>query len=160
MHRDLVLAVLAVDASQIADWLPEGPTSTDLTNMVSNLRAKQLTISAVLWQQGEADARVGTSSYAYGEALTILIHRLRALGISAPILLARSTRCRNAGSVQVRDADSRIAKRESNVFLGPDTDTLGEDMRFDGCHFNEMGLDRAASMWVEVLKKHAVFAPN
>jgi hypothetical protein len=35
--------------------------------------------------------------------------------------------------------------------LGPDTDTIGVEHRWDGCHFNEVGLDMASTLWLEVI---------
>jgi len=38
------------------------------------------------------------------------------------------------------------------VFPGPDTDALGKKYRYDACHFNDKGLEAAASAWLEVIK--------
>jgi lysophospholipase L1-like esterase len=50
----------------------------------------------------------------------------------------------------------QVARSEPNVFLGPDTDTLGDDMRFDGCHLNDDGLQRAADAWAEALAQRGI----
>jgi hypothetical protein len=154
----LIVAVFAIDASRMGQWIEPGPVSTNLASIADSLRAHQLTVSAVLWQQGEADARNATSREDYSAGLTILIHRLREAGISAPVLLARSTRCRNTPNDAIRSAMAGIADHEPNVYLGPDTDTLGDDYRFDGCHFNDAGLQRAASMWLDSLRRHGLVA--
>jgi lysophospholipase L1-like esterase len=159
-RRDLILVVQAVDATRISDWLGPGSISDRLASIVDALRAQHLVVSAVLWQQGEADAREGTSKEAYAAALTMLIHRLRDQGISGPVLLARSTRCRKAGSEDVRGAVARVAQKEPDVFLGPDTDTLGDKFRTDGCHFNDAGRQRAADAWLGVLQQRGVINAN
>jgi hypothetical protein len=117
MPRELILAVLAVDASSASDWTREGPLSDRLHKLVDTLRENHVAVSAVLWQQGEADARDGVSGEAYAAALAILIRRLREGGISAPVFLARSTRCRNSGSEDIRSGAALVIMREANVFL-------------------------------------------
>lgn len=154
--RDLVIAVLAVDSSSASDWTHEGALSDQLRTLTGRLRESKLDISAVLWQQGEAEARAGTSREAYAAALDTLIRHLRDEGISAPIFLAQSTRCRNSGSNDIRNGAALVTMREAGVFLGPDTDLLGDEYRYDGCHFNSAGLRRAADAWREVLQLHGI----
>jgi hypothetical protein len=38
-----------------------------------------------------------------------------------------------------------------NVKHGPDTDALGPDFRFDGCHFSRRGADLVATLWFNAL---------
>ena len=151
-----MLTVLAVDASSVSDWTREGPLSDELRKLVDALRDNHVIVSAVLWQQGEADALAGVSREQYAASLGLLIRRLREGGISAPVLLARSTRCRTAGSDNIRDGVALVVAREANVFLGPDTDVFGNALRRDGCHFNDAGLGLAAEAWREVLRQHAI----
>lgn len=157
--RELVVAVLAVDTTRVSEWTGEGPLTDRLERLMESLRENHVTVSAVLWQQGEADARAGTGADDYAAALGALIERLRRGGISAPLLLARSTRCRNTGSDEIRKGVSLAASRNANVILGPDTDALGDALRSDGCHFNEEGLARAADAWVEALSQRG-FVPR
>jgi len=45
--------------------------------------------------------------------------------------------------------------RERRVFAGPDTDTIGAEDRFDGCHMAESGLQKHAEMWLAcILNAH------
>ena len=152
----IILSVLGVDASSVSDWTRDGPLSDRLRDLLDALRRDQVRVSAVLWQQGEADARAGVSAEQYAAALGILIRRLRDGGIVAPVLLGRSTRCRNSGNNEVRKGVALAAAREVGVFLGPDTDALGDDYRSDGCHFNGAGLDSAADAWRKALVEREI----
>jgi hypothetical protein len=158
--RPLLLIVFAVDSARVNDWVGEGPLHERLETLLAELRANRIGVSAILWQQGEADARDNVPRERYAASLTALIDDLRAGGVSAPMLLARSTRCRNTGSPEVREAMALVAARHSNVHLGPDTDTLGSAFRSDGCHFNEEGLERAAQSWREAIRAQHVIAPS
>ncbi len=158
--RELVLVVHAADATRIADWIARDAISRRLAEVVTAIRAHNLAISAVLWQQGEADAQAGTDADSYAAGLTTLVQGLRDQGIAAPVLLARSTRCRSGGSDAVRGAMARVAQGDAGVLLGPDTDSLGDAFRFDGCHFNDNGLQRAASLWLDALRAANVIDSN
>jgi hypothetical protein len=155
-RKALVLAVLAVDATTASDWTHDGPLSSRLHNLIGKLRDDHLEVSAVLWQQGEAEARTGASGDAYAAELSNLIRQLRRDRVTAPVFLARSTRCRNSGSEAIRRGVARVATREAGVFLGPDTDLIGEDQRYDGCHFNDAGLQSASIAWKDVLQAHGI----
>ena len=65
--RLMVLAVMGVDATSMDDWVGEGsPLGERLENLVKSMQALDLAPNLVLWQQGEADARLGTTAAVYG----------------------------------------------------------------------------------------------
>ena len=148
-QRPLVLAVMGVDATSIQDWVGEkSPLGARLENQVKAMVALNLSPTLVLWQQGEADARQGTTSVAYGAGLEKLVKILDQAGSNAPIVMARSTVCRSSPYAAVRFAIEAKAASNPRFRLGPDTDTLlGPDLRADGCHFSAQGLERAAQLW-------------
>ena len=152
-QRLLVLSVLGVDATSIEDWVAEkSPLGDRLVNQVKSMRALDLMPHLVLWQQGEAEARLGTTAAAYGDRLDKLARILAQAGANAPIVMARSTVCRSAPNAAVRAAVEAKAASNTRFRLGPDTDGLrGADLRRDGCHFSAQGLDRAAQLWAATI---------
>lgn len=145
--RRVALALLAVDSTTIDDWAEATPLRERLMAELAAMQRAGLAVSAVLWQQGEADARAGTSTAAYEAGLAALIRTLRAGHVSAPVLLARSTRCLDADGTAVRAAIARVAAREPGVAEGPDTDLLSGPLRADGCHWSSAGATAAARLW-------------
>lgn len=145
--RPVVFSVLAVDATQINDWVSPGKIQHHLIETLVSHRNHSFFPDIVLWQQGEADAKIGTTSSEYREHFARLVALLHNQGITAPIIAALSTRCRNDGSEQVRTALKTVAAENPSVRLGPDTDTLTGLFRHDGCHFSRLGLDAAAELW-------------
>lgn len=152
--RPLVLSVIGIDATTITDWTSQqSPLPRLLTAHVKSMKAFGLLPQVVLWQQGEADARLGTSSEAYGAGLGKLANYLTDAGSDAPILLALSTVCRAEPNIAIRTAISTIALKNDRFKVGPDTDALNAaDMRFDACHFSITGLNLAAKLWVSKLE--------
>ncbi|MBK9234544.1 MAG: hypothetical protein IPO19_00130 [Rhodoferax sp.] len=84
-RRNVVFSVLAVDATSIADWTsPDSPLRQRLVQRLAALKRIGLMPDLVLWQQGEADARLGTDPMAYAAALQQLRTLLDAGGSQAP----------------------------------------------------------------------------
>lgn len=147
--KTVVFSVLAVDASSIAEWTDrDGALSRRLVERIDSLRQLDLAPDFVLWQQGEADARQGTSGREYARQLDALAAIIGQAGVRAPILVARSTICRSEPNAEIRHAIESKAATDLRFRLGPDMDLLaGNGFRDDGCHLSVVGLETAARMW-------------
>lgn len=151
--RPVLVSVLAVDATSIADWTrDDSPLAQRLLAQLRHIGARGFKPDLVLWQQGEADARAGTPPEAYLASLHALARLLDTAGVAAPIVLARSTVCRTPPSQAVRLAIEQAAGANTRFLEGPDTDQwAGVDHRRDGCHFNRAGLDVAGKAWAQTV---------
>ena len=151
--RPIVVAVLALDASTIEEWTrATSPLRSRLASQLASMKQLGMPPDAVLWQQGEADARGGTTAGQYADRLDLLADVLTQGGITAPVYLAKSTVCRSPPSEPIRSAiDARVALK-GRWMSGPDTDALDNaSLRHDGCHFSASGLDAAAKLWAAAL---------
>lgn len=147
---ELIAALLAVHSSSIDDWTRNGsPLRDRLDGLLAAMQQAGLRPDLVLWQQGEADALQGTRSADYVARFEQLRGRLRAGGVDAPILVARSTLCRDGNGEQVRHAVDLLIGRHADVLPGPDTDTLVGLDRLRGCHLSRWGGRAAARLWAE-----------
>lgn len=151
--------VLAIDATSVNEWATNPGLLHRLDDLLQQLRRYELHPDAVLWQQGEADARRSTAAPDYAQGLEAVIARLRAGGVSSPVFLARSTRCRSERSDPVRQAVNSLIDARRAILAGPDTDEIGLAARHDGCHFGTQGLAQAATAWVDVVVDAGVLAP-
>ncbi|MGZ8288019.1 MAG: hypothetical protein ACXW2U_06710 [Telluria sp.] len=149
--RPLAFAVLAVENTTIADWTGEGPVRRRLVRELAALRKSALSVDLVLWQQGEADARDGTSRTKYTAGLLELEQILAGQGVRAPLLVAQSTYCPGSYGAAVRGGVRDAAAKSSRILVGPDTDELTGAMRL-GCHFSGPGLDLAARQWATAVR--------
>ncbi len=155
-YDTIVLVPLAAGGSEIQRWTPGGDLHPRLLSVVDEARGAQLQFTHVLWHQGEADAMRGTTARAYEERFRLLVSALRARGVTAPIYVARASRCaRHHPSDEIRQAQQALVERADGVFAGPDTDILGFGDRYDGCHFTTEGLERAAVLWLQAILQHA-----
>lgn len=154
--RPLVWAVIAVDGSPLSQWLGPGPLrhhwERELASLLAQARQQGWPVAAVLWQQGEADARAGRAAQAYADDLRRLQQAMAEHGLDAPWWLAQSGRCPPADGQALRPARERLWREAPQQFKpGPDTDVLGPELR-QGCHFNAAGRQAAAALWAQRLQ--------
>lgn len=154
--REVVFVPLAVDATAIADWTrPSSRLRAALERLLADSAEANIRPDLVIWQQGEADARSGTTTDEYARRLQILASIVRGAGVSAPMLVALSTRCGSGPSAPIRSAIAQVASTHTDISVGPDTDAIGASMRNHDCHFSARGLDAAADLWARALVAHA-----
>jgi len=125
-----------------------------LINALSSVKAAALTPTHILFQQGEQDARLTTSADQYVAQLHQLVTRFRTAGFDAPFYLSRTTKCVGDANntTAVRAAQLSAINDALNIRQGPDTDTIGNDGRADGCHMNEAGTLANAALWAAFIK--------
>lgn len=152
-HYDRVIwASRAIGGSAIAQWVPGGDLYDRIPPTIAQLQAANLAPTHVLWHQGEADAYTwNTPPAQYQQHFRRLVQALRELGVTAPIYICVATRFAElSGHEPLRSAQRELA-RDPGIELGPDTDTLGLEYRYDGAHFSTAGLDRFADLWFRCL---------
>jgi hypothetical protein len=79
--------------------------------------------------------------------------------VFAPVFVARSTLCDGGDHPHnnheaIRSAQVGLASTIGGILMGPDTDTIGTEDRFDGCHLSQNGLQRCADLWFETIAAH------
>lgn len=155
LQRPVLMVVLAVDATLVADWTdPASPLHQRLQQAANGIRAAGLQPDLVLWQQGESEARQETAAPRYAEQLQTLAAQLAHAGVHAPILLARSTVCKSGPNAWLTQAIQGLIESDARFAAGPDTDSLTAPWaRPDGCHFSLAGLDAAAQMWGQIIAR-------
>jgi hypothetical protein len=155
--------------SSILDWQPgiaprdEGvgkalyPALRDRLSVLGYVRA-------VLWHQGETDAREGLREDEYVDAFVRLVEALRNdTGSSPPWLVARVSflpRNRAAAMREIRNAHERLWA-EGYALRGPDTDDLQGVLRAgDHTHFSRLGLEVHAERWFAMVWSELFMRPG
>jgi len=153
LYDRVVFVPAAIGATGIAEWAPNGRLHQDLLRNVREARRARLVFTHLLWHQGESDAALGTTAEDYQAHFLAMLAAIRALGVDAPAFVAIATRC---GQYQpnevIRAAQLGLVNPALGIFAGPDTDQLGPEYRYDGCHFSDQGLEMHAQMWLEVIR--------
>jgi Carbohydrate esterase, sialic acid-specific acetylesterase len=160
LYTRVIIAPIAMGGSTVEEWADEGVFNRRILVLIRRLFDASLTPTAILWHQGEGNSGVGDShGRQYRKNLLEVIATFREYGISAPFFVALATKCGGyptPSGHNIREGQASTVNRLDNVFLGPDTDTLGDEYRGkEHCHFNGAGLLRHAAMWADVLQAWA-----
>jgi hypothetical protein len=149
----VLIALVSKEATAIDRWQPGEPLHRRALAAVAALQRRGLTVSRILWVQGEADAIRGTGGDVYASGLAAALQPLHAAA-GAPVWIARTGRCGDAFSPAVRDAQARVAAARPWTRPGPDLDFIGPNERFERCHFAAPGQARAVDLWHGALARH------
>jgi Carbohydrate esterase, sialic acid-specific acetylesterase len=147
----VVIANIAVGGTKVEQWSSNGNLYRRLLVTIKRLHDAQLEPTHVLWHQGEAN--VGDSGMAYREKFLEVFSILRRHGIYAPIFVAQATICGGEANAELRAGQLSLVDPAKKIFVGPDTDQLGLEYRYDGCHFDGNGADRHAELWYEAVDR-------
>jgi lysophospholipase L1-like esterase len=153
IYGQVIFVAIGVGGTAIVRWVPGRDLHGRILAAIAQVQAAGLTLTHLLWHQGEADAySLNTPPHQYQTAFGQMLGSIRAQGVTAPIYVCLATRF---GTMErhepIRAAQLGLVNGE-DIRLGPDTDQLGFAYRYDGAHFSAAGLDRFAELWLDVLK--------
>jgi hypothetical protein len=111
-------------------------------------------VRAVLWHQGESDSVAKTSAQTYCDRLKTIIDSLnKDAGYDIPWFVAQASFHLDSKESE----EKKVAKGQQLLWekgiahKGPVTDDLGQEYRYDGVHFNQLGLTTHAQRWFKAL---------
>lgn len=137
----LIIIKSVASGSTIAEWLPGEPLYKGLLRQVNFVTNPATTnLEAIVWMQGEADARSEATANKYAENLTVFINQLRKdlKAENTAFLVGRITeKGINFPMEQiVRDAQDSVGKDDPNIIVIP---TDGISKIYDKVHFDAKG---------------------
>ena len=152
----VVLAPIAMGGTTVEQWAIEGVFNRRIPASIRRLYDAGLTPDYILWHQGEGNAgKADINGRQYRKNLLEVVASFRTYSINAPFFVALATRCAAAphpNAVNVRDGQRTAAIGQLGIFVGPDTDLIGTEHRYDACHMSESGLILHATAWADILE--------
>lgn len=143
---------IGVGGTAIQRWAPGGDLHPRITTAIQQLNTAGLTITHLLWHQGETDATLGTSQEQYQHRFSAMLESIRSAGVQAPIYVSVTSRCGDLPpQPTIQAAQRALVDPTQGILSGPNTDELGNTDRYDRCHFSASGLNRAADLWFKAL---------
>lgn len=157
IEEDDIEAVLLVNiaegSSTVFDWSNQGKYHKKLLNILLKLKKDQIIPNYILWQLGEQDNQIQTSTYNYKNYCKEILDVFRSNRLDSPILISITSYNPNAINPlneNIRNAQKEIIIENENVFSGPDTDKFIDIKdRYDGIHFSGFGNAKLANAWKE-----------
>jgi hypothetical protein len=108
-------------------------------------------VTHFLWHQGENDAMYPIGKSAYTANLNTLIKQAKAKFPAARFYTSIVTICDALPNPAIQAAQKSAVNPRRGIFLGVNSDSLGDLYRYDRCHFNEAGIDALSTMWAAIL---------
>lgn len=158
---------VAVDGTRIGEWREDASSSAyggsqyDDFNYSNNKLFERVEFAKqqadfdnnpfthVFMHIGESDGIEGTTKAQYKTDMLAFIQDLRNLGITAHIMLGKTTYFNGSTDAEIRQAIDELVSENNDIYAGPDTDQLGSSFRYDNVHFNENGLLQVGSDWAQ-----------
>jgi len=150
--RAVLIVPAGAGATTVEDWAPGGRVHQRMVEAIRGTISMGFTFTHIIWMQGEHDAIAETASSDYFGSFQKIYDALRGGGVDTPIFVSQTSLCGAYESSEVTTAQHRLSEELQGVYPGPNTDELGTKYRYDTCHFNEKGLDRAARLWLKAIK--------
>lgn len=156
LYTKVIFIPIAVGGSEVACWTI-GDCAKKLQRTLEILDSQHISVTHILWHQGETDNINNTSSAKYKEQLATILQTLRKYQSAdfyvsiASYHPASVTKQLGVDSV-IRNAQKEFINEYKKVLLGPDTDTLIHAIhRYDSVHFSDYGLMAFAKLWLRAI---------
>ena len=160
----VLLVPLGIGSTTVADWSKGGIHHGKLLTTLTKLEEQHINIDLIIWHQGESDNFKNTSSSDYIESFEVIRKAIIDYGVIAPIFMSIASYHPNVNSLKnknlgcdpdIQAAQHALIKNYPDIFAGVNTDKLDKSYyRYDGIHFSVLGLEKNASLWLEVLKHY------
>ena len=150
LSNNVILIPAGVGGSSIKDWQDGGRLNKMFKERLQDAREKNLNINYFFWHQGESDNALPPNQYLDG--LNNIIDLTKLYFPKSKFYVAQTSRCGiSPSSNEILDAQLKATLRH-DVFLGPNTDKIDLNDRYDDCHFSGRGLEIHAEGWLNSLK--------
>jgi hypothetical protein len=147
----VVLTPISVGGSRIEEWTIGGARHRRLQVAIERARDARLEFTHLFWHQGESNACHAPDYRIYFDSFMNIHAALRSYGVTAPIYVAQASVCNSPPNEIIRGAQRDLVDATIGILAGPDTDMIGPEDRFDGCHMSESGLIKHATLWADML---------
>ena len=149
--KNLVVLGFSKGGTKAQDWA-SGKLANKFDFFLKRLEKDDIDIDYVFWHQGESEDKNAIRIYYqnYIKDIQLIFQKLLTTSSKTKIGMALVSVCNSEKSKSLNKSQLSVIQGNSRVFLTLNTDDLGRDYRYDGCHFNALG----ASV---IGKKYAAF---
>lgn len=153
-YEEVIIVNVAKSNSSIFDWNNSSYNFHYLSSIYQALEYADLSPQLFLWVHGERDSIDKLNKNTYYEMLNHFFIRLKMLHKNKDILISLSSRCYDTQpNESIRSAQKKIILSSPSIHIGVDTDAFGNEFRFDGCHYNSLGLKHISNEWAKSIIK-------
>ena len=156
LNKNVVIINNSIKGTSVEDW------SRDKYGFFSKFdeSLKQIgkygfKLSYLIWLQGEKDSQRKTTPEDYLKSFNDLFYKIKKNPaydlVNSKTFIFQTSVCHDGlkSNIDILNAQAKIAESHSDVHLVMNTDELGAEYRYDGCHFNFSGVDKITKKLIE-----------
>jgi len=158
--KRVIIVPIGIGQTSISKWV-DGDCRKILDKTLTDLKAANIQLTHIFWDQGETDNVDGTKKSGYKQKLNQLIDVFRDQGFKAPFYSSVTSYFPYNNDYplginpEITGAQTEVINERQDVLAGPNTDSLNlAYYRADAVHFTEKGLDKLAYSWFKKIKEN------
>jgi len=158
-YNKVILLPIGIGATTVECW-SDGYCNKKLSETLEWIKNDSITVTHVIWHQGENDNVENTGKGVYKERLKKILAHIRQHGIKADFHICVASYHPYAASKHngidtlIQNAQIEFVKENETTQLCVNTDSINlAGDRYDGVHFSEKGLDKfAEKLYYSIVK--------
>ena len=149
--KNIIVLGFSKGGTKAQDWA-SGQLANKFDFFLKRLKKDDIDIDYVFWHQGESEDKNANRIYYqnYIRDIHLIFQKILTNSSKTRIGMALVSVCRSEKNKYLNKSQLSVIQGNNRVFLTLNTDNLGRNYRYDGCHFNDLG----ASV---IGKKYAAF---
>jgi hypothetical protein len=156
--KSVLIVAVGAASSSVSDWVPGAKYYPRLVDATNSMREAGFQPGLVVWHQGSTDQKMEPQQYRNLLREFVLSFAFLGIRLGQPgrLLIATHTRCKSDAVPELQAAQASLVDHAVYIYAGPNMDTLGDELKYDRCHYNEAGLKIAAQYWLDAIEKAEV----
>ena len=131
-------------ATSIIHWTADNNGLSDYINKnLADLQRQGHNLDAVVWIQGERDARLNIDYVSHFNEMRLIMLRGLSSNHKVKFVVTQTSICGGLNDEYLNEQQLQLGNDE-NTYVLEVTDNLGMEYRYDSCHFNELGTEAIA----------------
>ena len=151
---NIVFLGFSKGGTRAKDWA-SGPLSKKFDFLLKKLKKDGIVIDYVFWHQGESEVKKANKTYYenYIKDIQLTFQKFLLTSNKTKIGMALVSVCNSRTSKSLINSQRSIIQNNDRIFLTLNTDNLGNNYRYDGCHFNSLGASIIGEKYASFINK-------
>ena len=151
---DLIIFGYSKGNSTANDWA-NGVPSKKLDIILKNLQKNNMRLDFVFWHQGESEIKNQNkfTLERYEENIQNIFKKFLRNSSETKVGMALVSVCNSNSNKALLTSQKSIIEKSKRIFFTMNTDVLGSNYRYDGCHFNSLAAAKIGKKYADLVNK-------
>ena len=150
--NNVVIVSFGIGATKIEHWVDENILFNHYIKNIRSLKNIYPNPDFVFWIQGESDVKTNITQFKVN--LTKFMKSIKNDLPQTEIFITGTSYCNGVDNLLIVAAQKKVANNLNINFIEGMDDLNSPRLRYEGCHFNELGIEKLSELLANSLKKH------